>query len=97
LIPVLSSQRSCSVAGPVRAIKPEGAAHHVLDFDAAQRLAFIEHCCEQHGKGGLIELNAFPIGFAAEPLVLIPVAVLELCCNQIPQGIACFLLGPERQ
>src|SRR5271166_717268 len=76
--------------------KAECAAHHVLDFDGAQRFAFVKHRGEQHRKCGFVELNALPISPAAEPLVLIPVAVLELRRDQVPQGIARLLLGADR-
>src|SRR5215472_17718978 len=63
--------------------KAERPPHHVLDFDARQRLAFVEHCGEQHRKCGFVELDALPKSSAPEPLILIPVAIIELCRNQI--------------
>ena len=75
----------------------ERAPHHVLDRDAGERLAFVEGRGEQHGKGGFVELNPFPKWSAAEPLVLMPVAVLDLGGAHVAQSVARFLLGAERQ
>src|SRR5215831_1571353 len=63
--------------------KAERPPDHVLYFDAAQRLSFVEHCGEQHRKRGFIELDAFPISSAPEPLDLIPVAILDLSRDQV--------------
>src|SRR5260370_11841424 len=37
------------------------------------------------------------MGSAADPLVLIPVVILQLSCHQIAQGVARLLIGAERQ
>src|SRR5438067_949152 len=38
----------------------ERAAHHILDLDTGECLAFVESLCKQHRKGGFVELNLFP-------------------------------------
>jgi len=64
----------------------ERAAHHILDLDTGECLAFVESLCKQHRKGGLVELNPFPERPAAEPLVLLPVAVLDLGGVQVSRA-----------
>ena len=97
LTPAISSQRSWSVAGPSAGDEAERAADHILDLDAGERLALVEGGGEQYRKRGFVELDALPVGRAAEPLVLMPVAVRQLRRHQIAQGVARLLIGAERQ
>ena len=52
---------------------------------------------EQHRQSGLVELHALPVRRAAEPLVLVPMAVLVLRRDQVAQRVAGLRLGAERQ
>ena len=57
----------------------------------------VERGGEQHRQRGLVELHALPVRRAAEPLVLVPVAVLVLRRDQVAQRVARLRLGAERQ
>ncbi len=59
-----------------------------------ERIALIERHGEQHRESGLIELQAYPVGLAAEPLVLVPVPVGVLRGEQIAQRVARFARAP---
>src|SRR5680860_1671100 len=70
-----------------------GARNHVLHRDSIQRLAPGQERCEQNGKRRLVELQAWPEGTAAEPLVLEPMTVLVLGGDEVAQHVARVAVG----
>src|SRR6185437_16779269 len=75
----------------------EGTADHVSDLDAIQRAVLLELRGEQHGKCRLVELHAGPVRAAAEPLVLIPMAVGELRRAKVAQRVESLADRPYRK
>ena len=90
LTPGLSSQRSCSLEGPVRAMNPTAALNHLRSAGQLRLAELAQLRREQHGERSFVELCPGPEWFPAREVVLGPAPVLRLRRHQMAKDAACI-------